>query len=173
MDIEKNRVFDTWAEWHYSQGAAYLILHSHSDPLHWTKVVCLKSKVGIGAAAKCIVEYGSNTITVDCPHLIPLWPKQKDDKVCSPFKVVLHIHCRSKLCMVILVIFFAWWRLTWKWLVKPSCQLNVRSMSTRLASWFQLTGTVRVFESILPCYSQCTRRYRCVSLSYPANKSHT
>ena len=96
--MEKNRVFDTWAEWHYSEGLAYVILHSHSDPLHWTKVVCLKSKLGNGAAAKCIVEYGSNTVTVDCKNLMPLWPKKKpffkkDDKACSYFKVVLRILC--------------------------------------------------------------------------------
>ena len=81
MDMEKNRVFDTWAEWHYSEGVAYLVLHSHRDPIHRTKVVNLKSLVGNGATAKCITEYGSNTITVDCVNLVPLWPKKKGDKV--------------------------------------------------------------------------------------------
>ena len=82
MDMAKNRVFDTWAEWHYSQGAAYLVLHSHSDPIHRTKVVNLKSLVGNGDNAKCTAEYGSNTITTDCMNLMPLWPKKKGDKVC-------------------------------------------------------------------------------------------
>ena len=80
--MAKNRVFDTWAEWHYSEGVAYLVLHSHSDPIHRTKVVNLKSLVGNGATAKCTAEYGSNTITADCMNLMPLWPKKKGDKVC-------------------------------------------------------------------------------------------